>query len=207
MTVQNLIDEIVSDIGGDTDDSDFETKVLGFIKNALRRLPEKARARSIVSKKTVALASGDQTASIPSTFLQERAVWYETDGKRKNIEVVRDTKRFNTFYTSSVGYPDKCRIYGGIIEFSRPTDAAYTVYVDCFIEIDDVESGDTFGFDSSIAEIVKEGAKYYYFHDYVEDEEKGKNKLLIFNDGLKSIDHKYQREELPDHVEESEEEN
>ena len=204
MLFSALIDEVIGEVGDDVDDSDLETKVLGFVKSALRRFPQNARARSIISKKSVSLASAAQTGTIPSGFIQERAAWYEdSEGVRHDITIIRDTKLFNERYRTNVsGAPEFCRFYGTTIEFNRPANQAYTVYVDCFIEIDNVAAADTFAYDSSMAEIMKDGVKFYYY-TYTEDDDNKKTWGTLFLDDLRKLDSKYVREETPDHVEES----
>lgn len=203
MLISDIRDEIISEVGGDVDDTDLQDKVLGFIVSSLRRLPDKARVRTVISKKSVTLSSGLQTATLPDGFLEERVVWYETDGARKNIDLPKDTRDFNAAYTTSgSGAPSLARIYGTIIEFDKPADQDYTIYIDCFVECDDVDAADTFGHNSNIAEKIKDAAKYYYY-SYIEKDEKAKEFAGIFEDGMIKLDGKYQRNEQPDHVVES----
>ena|SRR3990167_5431114 len=204
MLISAIRDEAIDEVGGDSSDTAVQTKFLGYIKSALRRFPQNSRSRSIVSKKSVSLAAAAQTASTPSGFMQERSLWYEdSDGSRHEVTVIKDVALFNAKYKSSVsGAPEFCRFYGTTIEFSRPTNAAYTVYVDCFIEIDAVAAADTWGYDSSMAEILKDGVKFYYF-TYTEEESQIDRFGKLFAGGLIGLDNKYQREETPDHVEEA----
>lgn len=203
MLISEIRDEIITEVGGDTADTALQTKVLGFIKSALRRFPQNARARSIVSKKSASLSASSQTVSTPTGFMQERALWREdSDGTRHDITVVKDTRLFNEKYrTDTVGEPEFCRIYGTTIEFHRPANAAYTIYIDCFIEIDNVAAADTWAYDSNMAEILKDGAKFYYY-TYTEEENQQANFGKLFSANLVGLDSKYAREEIPDHVEE-----
>lgn len=203
MLISEIIDEIISEIGGDSSDTNLQTKVLGYIKSALRRFPQKARSRSLVSKKSVTLSAAAQTANTPSNFIQERMLWYESGGVRQEIIVKRDTKEFNLVYRSDVvGAPEYCRIYGTTIEFNRVADQEYTVYVDCFVEIDSVSVGDTWAYDSTMAEMLKDGAKFYYYN-YTEEESRIKEFGSLFAESLNDLESKYERDEHPGHVTES----
>lgn len=201
MLYSDLRDEVILEVGDDLEDSDLLAEVLQYIKSALRRFPQNARARSIISKKSVSLSAAAITASLPSGFIQERQAWYETsDGERIDVEIIRDTKTFNDKYRSaSLGAPEAIRIYGTTIELNRTTDAAYTLYIDCFVEIDDIAIGDTVAFDSNFIEILKDGVKFYYFTNTEEETQQAAFGKL-FTNGLVGLDSKYQREELPDHA-------
>ncbi len=203
MLISEIRDEVITEVGGDTSDTELQTKVLGFIKSTLRRLPKNCKDRSLISKKSVTLTVATQTASLPAKFLAEREIWYEEGGVRKHVTVIRDTELFNRQYNSTtVGFPEYCRIYGSTIEFSRPADATYTIYIDCFQEVDAVVAGDTFAHDSTTAEIVKDGVKFYYY-TYTEEKEMLDKFGGLFKSGLAELNTQYTWLETPDHIEEA----
>jgi hypothetical protein len=203
MLISEIRDEIITEVGGDTSDTALQDKVLGFIKSTLRRLPKNCQDRSLVAIKTATLSLAAQTATLPANFIRERELYYVDGGARKKITVIRDTEMFNERYRSdSSGRPEYCRIYGTTIEFSRPADAAYTIYIDCFQSVDSVVAGDTFAHDSSTAEIIKDGAKFYYY-TYTEEKGQADSFKDLFAAGLRTLNTEYTWAETPDHIEES----
>ncbi len=203
MLVSAIVTEIITDVGGDTSDTDLTSRVLGYMKSSLRRLPDYYRDKSLKRVSSLSLASGDQTVSLPSGFLSEVAVWREYQNRRQHITIQKDRQHFNDRYrTDSSGAPEHVYLYASTMEFDKTADQAYTIYLENFYEIDDIDSGDTFAHNSSIAEIIKDGAKAYYY-DYTEEETRATKWMKIFIGGLDKLDAKYIREAIPDHVEEA----
>jgi hypothetical protein len=193
-------DEIITEVGGDTSDSTLQTLVLGFIKSALRRFPRHTRSRFLLATKSVTLSAGSYYAALPAGFIRELAVYYLSDGGRKDIPKTDNyNEQFNSTTTSA---PSGYRIFGSNIEFLHSADQTYTIYIECSAEIDDVVAGDSFTGDSSIVEILKDGAKSYYF-DYSEDYPKASEKLGMFKAGLDKLEVDFLSDELPDYIEES----
>jgi hypothetical protein len=193
-------DEIITEVGGDTSDSTLQTLVLGFIKSALRRFPRHTRSRFLLATKSVTLSAGSYYAALPSGFIRELAVFYLSGGGRKDIPKTDDyNEQFNS---TSLTPPSGYRIFGSNIEFVHSADQSYTIYIECSAEIDDVVAGDSFTGDSSIVEILKDGAKHYYF-DYSEDSPRASEKLGLFKAGLDKLEIDFLSDELPGYIEES----
>jgi len=203
MLYSAIVTEIINEVGGDSSDTTLSTLVLGFVKSALRRFPRHTRSRFLYTAKSVTLAQAATSATLPTGFVRERAVYYVDDGNRVDIEKL-SFDDFNSQYNSSAsGTPQNgYRIIGNAIEFLRAADKAYTIYIECLQEIDDIESTDTFPGDSSIVEILKDGAKYYYY-DYEEDEKRCMDKLALFKAGLDKLDADFLSDDIPDHINES----
>jgi hypothetical protein len=200
MLFSAIRDEIITEVGGDTSDSTLQTLVLGFIKSALRRFPRHTRSRFLLATKSVTLSAGSYYAALPAGFIRELAVFYLSGGGRKDIPKVDDyNEQFNS---TSLTPPSGYRIFGSNIEFTHSADQSYTIYIECSAEIDDVIAGDSFTGDSSIVEILKDGAKSYYF-DYSEDYPKASEKLGMFKAGLDKLEIDFLSDELPGYIEES----
>lgn len=202
MLISDIVNEVIREVGGDITDTGLQDNAFGYLKSALRRFPQNVRTRSIISKIPLTLAANAGTLQVPSGFMEERAIWYEVDGKRRNIHIIRDLFKFNALYRgTSYGDPEYCRFYGTTIEFDRLADRVYSCFLEYFKEIDGVLIGDTWAYDSSMAEILKDGMKFYYY-TYAEDESKMATFASLFTSTLLSLENKFQREEMPDHVEE-----
>ena len=202
MLISDLRDEIITEVGGDVSDSDLQAKVIGFIKSALRRFPRFSRNRMVRAQKTATLSAGGQTVAVPSGVVDILQAFYVYDGRREEITRPK-LSRFNEEYrTDEVGHPYYFIIRGAEVEFDRPADMEYTIYFECNIEIDAVAASDTWAYSSDRAEIMKDGAKAYYY-GYVEDEAKESKSLSLFKAGLDALEREYSREEVADHVEEA----
>jgi hypothetical protein len=200
MLLADIRAEIISEVGADAADTALATKVDGFIKSALRRFPLLTRARFMLSIKTATLAAGAQTVELPTGFISERDIWYQSGGDRLRCEQALSDV-FNDMYTSeSVGAPEYYRIYGTTVEFHRKADQAYTLYFECFADPSDVTSASSFTDIRSI-EVLKDGAKAYYY-EYIEDNQKSLEKLSMFKGGLDELEARYISEEMGTHIEE-----
>jgi hypothetical protein len=161
MLVSTIQSEIITEVGGDTSDTALATKVLGFMNSALRKFPLWTRSRFMYAAKTATLSSGDVSVSLPTGFINERDVYYISEGTRLRIEKPSSTKSFNDYvHTSSSGAPEFYQIVGQTVYFNHAADKDYTIYFECAIEQDGLETGDTVAFDSMVVEILKDGAKY-----------------------------------------------
>lgn len=206
MTINDLIDEIIQEVGGDTDDSELETLVLGFLKAGMRRTPAFIRDRNFVGVGTLALALGANTASIDllTGFIREREIWYLGDNNI-HIPVYRppSLEYFHRIVTpSSPGKPVYYRIYGRTIEFDKKADSAITIGVDYFKAIGAIIGSDTFVGDEQIAEAVKDRAKSIYYADYEEDVTKGINCERRARDIETELQANYEIEEQGGHIDE-----
>jgi len=202
MLVSTIRDEIITEIGGDTTDSALATKVLGFINSALRKFPLWTRSVFMYTTKSGTLSSGGSSISLPTGAINIRDVYYITEGNRLRIERPPSNEYFNdALNTSTTGAPNFYRVIGQTMEFDRTADKAFTIYVECLQEKDGVLAGDTFTADSTVVEVLKDGAKSYYYR-YVEDESSAKEFLTLFKNGMDELDAKYMSSELGTHIEE-----
>lgn len=202
MLISDLIDEIITEVGGDVTDTDLQTKTLGFIRSALRRFPRFTRNRMVRSQKSGSLSASAQTMAVPSGVVDILAAYYLEAGERKDIFRPKLPRFTEEYRSTGNGSPQYFIVRTNTVEFDRPADQAYTIYFECNIEIDDVDSTDTWAHSSDRAEIMKDGAKAYYY-GYVEDEAKESKSLTLFKAGLDALEREYAREELADHVEEA----
>ena len=206
MLVSEMITEIITEVGGSSDDTELTTKFLIFVKGALRLLPSKARVRALVNIDTITLSANTQSKALPTGFIHEvtdESVWYLNGSRRKPI-YRRQRDDFNDLWTSGIlGKPNYFRIYGYTMEVDRPDGVDRDIYIEFFKEVSSVESTDTFFGDDTIIAATKELIKFIYYHDYEEDESKGRTHLKIADDLLSDLDGQYMAEDLGTHVEES----
>jgi len=203
MLISTIRDEIITEVGGDTSDTGLATNVLQFINSALRRFPLWTRSRFLYTTKSGTLTSGQYSLTLPSGIVNEREVYFITEGNRLRIDKAPSNDYFNdAFNSTATGKPNFYRIIGQTVEFDRTADATYTIYFECSQEKDGLEATDTWTGDTTTVEVLKDGAKYYYYSDYVEDDEKGKQKLALFKNGLDELDSKYMATELGSHIDE-----
>lgn len=204
MTIDDIIDELVLETGGDSDDTELRATWLSLIKAALRRFPRHAQNRMFRSKESGSLIAAAQTMNLPDGVVMVDIVFYESEGKRFVLDRPK-VDRFTELYNSSVtGAPQAFIIRGNVVEFDRVADQAYTIYFESFVSIDDVAADDTWGHSSDRVEVLKDGAKWYYYNGIAEDVEKAAGSKTDFAAGLKELSKEFQVEEMPDHVEETE---
>ena len=205
MTIQQIVDEIVAEIGGDTYDEAVSAKIFGFLKSAMRRMPKRVRERTFIKISTVTLTAGADTASTPTDFVRELAVYYKETSQA--IPITRmDTQRFlNRHSLTAQGNPEFYRIYGKTMEFDKAAAVTTTIYVEHFFTVSNsLALTDTFAGNDDIVEAVKDLTKGMYFMDYEEDSAKGQAKIVMAMDELQKIDDEFIEEELGGHVEEAE---
>ena len=79
MTINDIISEIIEEVGGSTSDTVLSAKMLSFFKAGYRRLPAFVRDRNFLSEGTINLLTGSDTASLDGLggFVREREVWYQ----------------------------------------------------------------------------------------------------------------------------------
>lgn len=204
MLISTMITEIISETGGDTSDTTLQTLIYGFIKSAMRRLPRHTRTRLLIDTSYATLSSGSHYIyPLPSDFIKERYVYYINNGNRINIPKLSFDDFNSQFNSTATGSPQSgYRIIGDKVEFLRSADQDYVIYIEYFKSVDEIATTDGFFGSSDMIEIVKDGAKYYYF-DYEEDDKKATEKLALFKAGLDKLEADYLSDEIPDYVEES----
>jgi hypothetical protein len=202
MLISDIVTELITETGGDTSDTSLATLFLGFLKSTLRRLPRHTRTRYLYATKTSTLSSGSYYVSLPTGFIRERDVYYIDSGSRVDIPQLSFDEFNEQFNSTSTGGPQGYRIVGNTVEFLRTADKDYTIYFECTQEIDNISVSDTVTWDSSVTEIVKDGAKYYYF-DYEEDSPRATEKLTLFTAGLQKLETDFMSDEIPNYIEEA----
>lgn len=201
MTISEMRDEIIVDLGLDDEDSDVLAKVLAWIKQALRKLPLYARDRLLITTKSATLAASSNSLELPSDFINERYV-YRVSGSAR-IEIRKQS--YESFHashsTSGSGNPNTYMIKDGVIYFDRSESEAETVYLEYFQDESGVSLTTDFFGSTDIAEIIKDLAKSYHF-EYEEDYEGADRYIVKATDGFRRLDERYQAEELSGYIEE-----
>ena len=189
MLISAIITEIVGDVGGDTSDTDLIALMLTWVKGALRRFPMFTRSRSFKTTSTVSVSSGANSASLPTGFLREVYVYRKSSGA--DIEIEKHPNFKNVVNTDASGELLYYEIVGSTIYFDKNSSGGETVYIEHYKEIDDVEATDTWAYSSPMAEVLKDGVKYYYYKN-VEDQPNAAEALNLFKAGLFLINPKFQ---------------
>lgn len=200
MLISEIRDEVMTDVGADVNDSTLANKIFSFIKSSLRRFPSYMQNKCLQSKKTVAITTGQQTFSYPQNTISIESVYFEKDGKRKEVFQAKDSVFFNSIHnTTEKKEPTGYFVYGNLIELSNPSDSSYTLNFNTISEIDSVSLSDTFLHSSQVAEILKDGVKGYYF-GYVEDRTSEATYFKLFREGLDRLEINNQVEQMPDYI-------
>ena len=202
MLISEIRDEIISEVGQDTSDTTLAALIFGFIKSALRRFPRHTKTRLLLDTSYATLSSGANYLTIPTYFIQERAVYYINNGNRKDIPKLSFDDFNEQFNSTSTTKPTGYRIVGNVIEFLHKADKDYVIYVEHFKEVDNVALGDGFFGDTSMVEILKDGVKYYYYK-YAEDPNEASSWLVLFKAGLDELESDFISDEIGSHIEES----
>lgn len=206
MLISEIIAEIQLEVGGDSADTTLGTLLLGFMKGALRMLPLGARDRTLVGIETATLAASGQSITLPTGFIKEvsdQSIWYVDGGHREIIQRYQADNFRQIYSTGITGNPSYYRIYGKTMEFDVKSQEARTIYCECFKEVSSILTTDTFFGNDTVLATVKALTKHIYYHDYEEDESRGKAQLAIAQDMMAELDGMYMEEELGSHVEEA----
>jgi hypothetical protein len=200
MLISAVIDEVISEVGGDTSDTDLISKMLIFAKGALRRFPLFTKSRLLYITSYATLSAGVNYITTPTYFLDERQVWYEESGSRKIIDKVTDAVFAQIVNNQSTGVPTKYHITNNVIEFNINNDVERVIFVEHLGEVDNVALTSDFFGSTDMLEILKDGIKATYYSDYVEDATKGDKKLSLFKAGLDKLTERHMIETLGTHV-------
>lgn len=203
MLISELITEIIDEVGGDNTDTDLIGKMLGFIKGALRRVSLFCRGRLLIDTSYATLAAGANYITTPTGFIREandRSVYYIESGKRQYIDKLTTAQFGAQVNTTATGKPAYYHIVENVIEFDKNAASDIVIYVEHFQEVDSITAATTFFGSSDMTEVVKDGAKYTYYSEYVEDPAKGGEKLNLFKVGLDELESKFMMSEQGDHI-------
>lgn len=206
MTIDEIVEEIVLEVGGDVDDTDFSDKMLKFLKAGMRRVPAFIRDRLFLAQGTLTLAQGSATVDLSTLdpgFIRERGVYYIGDSDiRVPIYKPQSYDYFNRFYApTATGNPIFYHVIGKTMEFDRKAAANTTIFLDYFKEISSVIGSDTFIGNEQTVEVCKDFCKvvYYGYEEDIgkkDDFEAQGNKLLL------QLEADYEAQELGGYVEE-----
>lgn len=204
MLISEIIDEVITEIGGDTTDTTLEANMLIFAKNALRRFPLYTRDRLLIDTAYSTLNTGENYLTTPTDFIKERSLYYMSGGVRQIIERLTAGEMNITRSTGTSGNPDYYRIYGTTIEFDKNAGSDVVIYIEYFKEVDDIEATDTFFGSTDLLEVMKDGMKAIYYSDYADDSDgKGDRKWALFKSGLDALDDKFMIEEQGGYIDEA----
>lgn len=210
MTLEEIRDEIVTDLGLDPADEESNARVLTFIKAGLRRLPRHVRDRALTTIASDTLEAGNYTMCMPANFAKERELWHERDGKRIRIQRATNQQAFHDeINKSAYGQPDTYRVVGKTIEFNRRADQNYTIYIDYHKvtsinnDLTSVDEDDTFAGREDMVETFKELVKGLYIKDYEEDPQRAAGYLSIAQTELQKMSDDYMEQEMGGHIEEA----
>jgi len=191
MIMSDVINEVISEVGGDVTDTTLSAKMLIFAKGALRRFPLFTKSRLLYVTSYATLVAGINYITTPDHFLDEKQVWYEESGERKIIKKVADNTFSQIINTSSSGTPGYYHIANNVIEFDKNSDTDRVIYIEHLCEVDDVTASSDFFGSTDMLETLKDGMKATYYSDYVEDAQKGDKKLALFKSGLDALEQRH----------------
>jgi len=202
MLISEIINELITETGGDTSNTDLAALWLIFLKGAFRRLPVNVRHRSIVATYTDTLSAGNNSLSLQSNFvgLRNNEVYRVNGNYRLPISVLPPSE-FNKFYRDASGTPSYCRVIDKTLYFEISAIEDYSIFYEYFKDVSDgLASTDTFFGTTELLESIKDMAKFTHYHDYEEDESKGSTHMGLARDQLDKIDAQYMDETFGGHV-------
>lgn len=204
MTIQEIRDEIVEEIGGDSSDADLLTRIFNVIRAAIRRLPKHVLARTLATVENVSLVAGSSSASLPAAFIKETYIYRKgADGQKIKIDKL-SAERFNEINDTDTGDIFKYRIIAKTIYFDKKTIADDTIYIECFkSQVGSMTIASSFFGNDDEVETIKSLAKVIYYRDYEEDTEKAELHKGDAAAGIAAMKSDYMIRELPSHVEEA----
>lgn len=177
MIIQEVIDEMAQEVGGQTTDTDLEAILFVAFKSGLRRVGTFLLSRTFFLQGSVTVASGAYEVSLStlSGFIQERAAWYlDSNNVRVPILPHRSVQDFhNSFSPNLYGKPARYLIYNkDVMQFDRRTDGTLTVGLDYQKSISSIALTDTFLGDEQLLEVAKAFGYERYYRNYEEDKQK-----------------------------------
>lgn len=206
MTINEVITEIITEVGGDPSDSTLTAKMFGFFKAGYRRIPALIRDRNFLAEGTITVSSGSDKGDLTSLpgFIREREVWFQGDNLI-HIPIYRppSTQYWHKVITPNAsGKPFYFRIYGKTIQLDKKADKDLLVGFDYFKEVSAIELTDTWDADEQIMEAAKDFCKMVYFGSYEEDEAKASRFERQGKDIISRLEEEFEVEELGGYVDE-----
>lgn len=205
MTIDDILVDLLEEVGEDSDDSTEKARMLRFLKSALRRLPTHVRDRTILGHSTATLSANSSSIDLSSEitdFVKERFVWKEDSGEREPITVDPSGKFHEVVDTIETGEPQLCHFYGKVVEFNNVADVDYVIGFEYWKAVWNVTTASTFAGGDDLIEPVKDIAKYYYYSSE-DDDERARGHLNVGMGAIAELDAQYMEREIGTHVEES----
>ena len=208
LTIDNILDEIIKEVGGDTTDTTFKADMLSFMKAGIRHIPVFIRSRLFITLGTKTLAVGEYSVDLSTLdpgFIKERSVWWvTTESKRHPIYRATSNAQFNEIFAPNVrGDPRWFRIYEKTMEFDRKAADEKTIGIEYYKEVSAIETTDTFFGDDSLLEAVKHFTKMVYYGDYEEDEKKKADHKRDGKELILELEGDFEASEYGGHVEQT----
>lgn len=205
MKVEDLVLEILRKVGEKEPEDSTKDVGLDAVKTALRAMPLHAKTRGIVKiASPITLTTGNSSIDLSTItdFVSERFVWRLVSGSRTPINK-KDPEFMHSYYTTaSTGPPEFYYIHGTTMEFGRPANQDYSIYIEYYCSSSNVTLDSTLTFDDNIIQVIKHGA-LEVLYDHRENDAKSEKEGKKFQAGLFRIDADFQRQEMPDHIEET----
>lgn len=205
MIINDILAEIISEVGGDASDTTLTTKMLGFFKAGYRHLPAFCRDRNFLGQDTLIVTSGTSTGDLDDIdgFIREREVWFVGD----NLIHIPIYKPPSTMYwhkvvtPNSQGKPFYYRIYDRTIELDKKAAGDLTIGIDYFKAVSVITGTDTWKADEQVLEAAKHFCKMIYWQ-YEEDEAKAAREGSLAKALADKLEEEYEVEELGGFVDE-----
>lgn len=201
MTINDILTEIITTVGGDVDDSEGRAKMLVCLKGAIRKVPRMLRDRSLIKTSTVALTAGSDNASLPSDFMEELNIWYVSSGRRIMIDKPDTRREFHIGKDEiNSGKPSLYIVSGKVIYFDRKADETINVLIEHFMHAYNVTTSDTFAGSDNLIEPIKDLCKGIYYSEYEEDASRGDTLKALAMKEIDNLEANYIAQEQGGHV-------
>jgi len=206
MTINDILAEIINEVGGDSSDTTLTTKMLGFFKAGYRHIPAFIRDRNFTAVASYTLLAASNTVALTNFtgFIREREIWFEGDnGIHIPIYKPPSLQYFHKVINPQKGgKPFYYRIYAQTLQFDKLADAGLIIGMDYFKAVSSIAGTDTWLADEQLMEGAKHFCKMIYFSDYEEDTEKASENERRGKDIIARLEEEYEVQELGGYVDE-----
>lgn len=205
LTIEEVITEIVTEVGGDTSDTTFAATMLVFLKSGMREFPAFVKDRLLLTIEQLTLSTNTQEldlTTLTAGFLKENHVWW-LGSTNNRLQIIPPPYReyFNQIYnTSGLGKPIYYIVNGKTMYFEKKTDEDITVEIEFFKEISDITTTDTFFGDERTLQACKHLCKKGYYQDYEEDRTKYLDHKRDAFDLMLELEADYEDQEQGGHI-------
>lgn len=208
MTFAEDIDEIISEVGGDVDDSTLQAKMFGFYKAGARRVPAFIRERNFVDVNEHTLTDASNTIALSNFpgFIREKEVWFK-ESSQGDVHIlvykVPALQYFHKIITPNyVRKPFYYHIYKQTLQFDSKAPAGLVIGMEYVREISSLEITDTCNWNEQIREALKHFCKMVYFSDYEEDQSKSRENERRGKDIIAALEEAYEIDDASAYVDE-----